>query len=336
MRKNLISIVRLGGVICCVICGVLCLSGPAVFAQPSQPAAVRSFGVLGPDDSITVLALNCEEISKEWRIGATGDVTFPLIGRVHLAGTTIEQAQELIAVKLKRYLHEPQVTVFPTELRSRPVTVAGAVEKPGQYQMTNATTLFDALIRSGGPKNPGATVTVKRSVEAGGIRGDGVKMDKDGSYTMIEFELKSVMDGTDGPGPNADFSLRPFDVITVAPAAAPRYVHIVGEVTHPGSAELVTQDRVSLMKLIAVAGGLTHTAAASNTLIMHVSAEGVQTSTAIINVNKILEGKMKDLDLIAGDIVMVPSSKLKVYSQMFTSTAMSAGLSTAIFSLGKF
>ena len=326
-----------------LLAGVLAVAIVADFASqaalaqsPSPRSAAQSGVVLGPDDSVNVLALNCEEISKEWRIGSTGDVTFPLIGRVHLGGLTVEQSEQEIAIRLKRYLRDPQVTLFPAELRSRPVTVAGAVERPGRYQISNSTTLFDVLVQAGGPKNAGATITIKRSVKEGTISGAEVKMDKDGSYTMAEFELKAVMDGPNGPGPRADFKLQPFDIITLAPTAAPRYVHIVGEVNHPGSVELVTQDTVSLMKLIAVAGGLSHVASPGNTLIMHISSQGVQTSTATVDLKKIMSGRSKDLDLIDGDIVLVPSSKAKVLSGMLTSTALTSGVSTAIFTLAKF
>ena len=58
--------------------------------------------------------------------------------------------------------------------------------------------------------------------------------------------------------------------------------------------------------------------------------------TSRVNVKKIMEGKSKDLDLSAGDIVMIPSSKTKVFSQMFTSTAMNAGLSSVMYTLARF
>ncbi len=305
-------------------------------AQTAVPSTEKGDALLGPDDSITVLVLNCEEISKEWQIGATGDVSFPLIGRLHLAGLTREHAEALIAGKLARYVKDPQVTVHTTTLRSRPFTVAGAVEKPGRYQMSSPTTLLDALVLAGGPKNAGSTVMVKRSMAAGPIQAPGVKVDKDGEYALVEFDLKSVMDGPNGPAPVADFQLQPLDVVTVSPSTAPRLVHIVGEVARPGAIELVTQETMSLMKLIAVAGGLTNTASTGNALIMHINADGIQTATGVVNVKRIMQGKVKDLDLIAGDIVLIPSSRVKSLSSMLTSTGMNAGLTTAIFMLGRY
>jgi protein involved in polysaccharide export with SLBB domain len=159
-------------------------------------------------------------------------------------------------------------------------------------------------------------------------------MDASGSNSMAEFELKSVLDGPDGPGPNADFHVLPYDVVTVAATAPPRLVHIVGEVTRPGSAELVTQESVSLMKMVATAGGLTRIANPGDTLIMHISPEGIQTSTSIVDLGKIMKGKSKDIDLISGDIVMVPSSRAKVISGMITGPMLSVGLSSLL--LGRF
>lgn len=319
-----------------VACFGLASRDSVLFAQASRDAASRSGTILGPDDSITIVALDCEEISKLWRISTTGDVNFPMIGRVHLAGMSVEQAEQSIMAKLQRYLKNPQLTVYPTEVRSRPVTVAGAVERPGKYQIATNTTLFDAIILAGGPKNAGSIITVKRIISQGKIAGPDVRMDRDGSSTMVEFNLKDVADGPDGPGPKADFGLLPFDVITVVPAAAPRYVHIVGEVNRPGSVELVTQDSVSLMKVMAVAGGLTRVAAPGSTMILHINPEGVQTSNAIVDVKKIMDGKSKDLDLIGGDIILVPSSKAKLISQMFASSALTSGVSSVMYTLARF
>lgn len=314
------------------------LTLPAMAAQAIEEMSKkeRPAALLGPDDSITILALNCEEISKEWRIGASGDVTFPLIGRQHLAGLTVEQAEQAIAMRLKRFVKDPQVTLYAGEQRSRPVTVSGAVEKPGRYQLAPGSTLFDALIMAGGPRNAGSRLSVRRKADGEMIGGASVKTDKEGAYTLAEFELREVTDGPEGPGRYAQFALQPYDVITVSFVAAPRFIHIVGEVNRPGSVELVLQDSVSVMKLIAVAGGLSRTASPSNALIMHFSPEGHQTSTAYVDLRKVLTGKVKDLELMSGDILMIPSSKAKVVAQMFTGTALSAGLSTAIFTLARF
>jgi protein involved in polysaccharide export with SLBB domain len=90
------------------------------------------------------------------------------------------------------------------------------------------------------------------------------------------------------------------------------------------------------MKVVAVAGGLSRVAAAGSTLILHINREGIQTSTAIVDLKKIMTGKSKDLDLIDGDIILVPSSNAKVIAGMLSGSALNSGISTAIFTLAKF
>lgn len=309
------------------------LSGQSASQEPAVQvdASQRTF-VLGPDDSFTVAALNIEEISKDWRVGAGGDVTFPMVGRVHLAGLTVEQAEARLTELLTKYVKDPQVSIFVQQVRSRPVTVAGAVLRPGVVQISNWTTLSSLLVSVGGPeKNAGKLVTVRRSVREGTLTGPSVKMDSTGTYAVAELELKTVLDGSNGPGANADFRIYPNDMVTVAATPPARYVYIVGEVVRPGPAELVTQDSVSLMTLVATAGGLTRLASAGKTLILHVNADGVQTSTSSVNLKKVMYGKAKDVALTSGDIVMIPSSQAKSLSTMVTTSALNAGLSSLLY-----
>src|ERR1700722_9890630 len=51
---------------------------PVVAGHMSSPD-----DVIGSDDSITIACLESEEISKTWRVTSTGDVSLPLVGRIH-------------------------------------------------------------------------------------------------------------------------------------------------------------------------------------------------------------------------------------------------------------
>src|SRR5262245_38261235 len=110
------------------ICVPLHAQTPAE-AGPSM-ARMRQARV-GPDDTVTIYALNVEEISKAWRVSATGDLSLPMIGRVRAAGLTVEQLEKQIANQLEQFVLQPQVTLYVSESRSQPVTVTGAVDKPG-------------------------------------------------------------------------------------------------------------------------------------------------------------------------------------------------------------
>lgn len=291
--------------------------------KDNVPARPRPGAVAGPEDSLTIVALSAEEISKTWRVGSSGDLNLPLVGRIRVAGLTIEQIERELVERLKEFVIEPQVTVYISEFRSQPVNVTGAVERPGVTQMQGSRTLFDVLMLVGGPKNSGSTLTLTRSLEKGRIPYPGARIKSDGKYSSVTLDLKDVMEGKSAA---ANLMVEPADVIAVAEARQPAYVHIVGEVNKPGAVELVTQPTVSLMKVLAVAGGFTRTASPKHTLIRHIGAEGLQTEAAFVDVKKIMSGKAKDLELSAGDIVIVGTSQLMTYLNTASTSALSAGI----------
>jgi polysaccharide export outer membrane protein len=284
--------------------------------------------VVGPEDTLTIVALNCEEISKPWRVGVSGEINLPIVGTLHAAGKTVEQIQQELAVKLKPFIIEPQVTVYISELRSRPITVTGAVVNPGILQLQGPGTIFSAVMLAGGFKSGAATVTLTRSLDRGRIDFDGVS-EVDDKFSVLELPAKDI---ADGHSVGANIPVQPQDVISVLEDKQQRLVHIMGDVEKPGAVELVNQSTISLVKLLAVAGGLTRTSSPQNTVIRHIGPEGIQSEMSKVNLKTIIEGKAKDLELTAGDIVVVPSSDFKYYLQ----TAPQAAITSGFFILGKF
>lgn len=311
-----------------ILAAAVLLSG--VSALEAQNDTRKSQGVrIGSEDTVSIYALGAEEISKNWRVGVSGDIILPMLGPVRAAGLTTEELETVLTGRLKQYLKEPHVSVFIAEFRSQPVTVVGAVHKPGTLQMEGAKTLFDVMIRAGGPKDSGPTVTLTRSLAVGPISFPGAHPSPDGKYSVVDLELTEVMEGR---GAAANLTVFPLDVIAVSEKKQPRAVHISGEVSKPGAVELVTQESISLMKVLALAGGLTQLASPRRTLIVHVNEQGKQTSQALIDLDKTMKGKAKDVELVPGDIVIIPSNRTGSYIQSAATSAISAG----IFTLGRF
>src|SRR6185295_20412598 len=91
-------------------------------ATPSPGEAQPSTYILGPGDTITIRALNVEEISeKPVRIGTSGIIKFPMMGRIKAAGLTLEQLEAEITSRWKDSLIKPEVAVAITESGSQPV-----------------------------------------------------------------------------------------------------------------------------------------------------------------------------------------------------------------------
>ena len=325
-----------------ILCLGLCLGLPLLLASaqqvqrpaesnsadsmPSAYATVQSDGaaVIGTDDVITIEALNVEEISKAWKVGGGGDLSLPIVGRVHAAGMTAGQLEEELSTRLKQFVRNPQVTVFISEFHGHPATVSGAVEKPGVVQLQGPTSLFEVLVAAGGTKEAGPTVTLTRGRESGTIPNPNARTTVDGAYSVIELPLKQVLQKD---SPEANLAVVAGDVVMVSKdQKLRRMVYVAGEVNRPGAIELVTQSKVSFSQALAMAGGLTHVASPGKTILRHIDKEGLETTSVRVDAKRILSGQQKDMALEDGDIVIVPSSRVAIYLETMTSSAISSSM----------
>jgi polysaccharide export outer membrane protein len=295
---------------------------PSAYATTQMPAETAA--PISPDDLVTIEALNVEEISKAWRVGGSGDLSLPIVGRIHAAGMTVDQLEQELTARLKQFVRNPQVTVFISEFRGHPVTVSGAVEKPGVVQLQGPASLFDVLVDAGGPKDAGATLTLTRNRDYGVISYPDAKTSADGAYSVAEVPLKDVAQKDTAA---ANIAVLPYDVITVSKDdRRRRLVYVAGEVNRPGAIELVNQDKVSLSQALAMAGGLTRLASSKKTILRHVDKNGMEVASIHVNAHRILDGQEKDLPLRDGDILIVPTNRLAVYTEAMTSTAISSSV----------
>ncbi len=303
--------------------GGMALKGQEKSSQASVQTAGLRDGVIGPNDALNIFVRAAEEMTKTWRVGPDGQLNLPLVGTVEAAGKTVDQFERMLTTKLKEFLLNPQVTVSIADTRSAPVTILGAVGTPGTLQLEGRKTLLDILMAVGGPKDAGPTLTLSRRAAQGPIPLPEAHEDDGGKYSVATLNLKDILSGRT---PAANLIMQPQDVISVSvlPPPLPRLVQIIGEVAKPGAIELVHKESVSIMQALAAAGGPTHTAAAGRTVIMHVNVDGRRTEIAQIDLRKILEGKVKDIELVAGDIVVVPTSQVKSYLDIVARTMVSS------------
>ena len=100
------------------------------------------------------------------RVGDHGTANIPLVGKVYLAGFELEGAEQAVAaagVSRGMFL-DPHVTVTMHTQRINRVTVIGAVEKPGVYELPRGSSLLSALVAAGGmSKDAGTEVELRPS-----------------------------------------------------------------------------------------------------------------------------------------------------------------------------
>lgn len=80
-------------------------------------------------------------------VTSNGDINFPVLGPVHVAGLTTEQVREELIKLLSKDVEDPMVTVALVNFK---VNVAGEVKTAGQIELSgNRCTILDALSAAG-------------------------------------------------------------------------------------------------------------------------------------------------------------------------------------------
>lgn len=101
-------------------------------------------------DSLNVSVWGEETLQKEAIVLPDGSITFPLAGRVDVAGATVVEVEKKITEKLKVYLPDPQVTVVVSGINGNQIFILGKVLTPGPVLMSGPMTVMQALSLNGG------------------------------------------------------------------------------------------------------------------------------------------------------------------------------------------
>jgi polysaccharide biosynthesis/export protein len=137
---------RLTKLTCLILVAMLTYGAmDAVSAQPQNGYQYQ----LGPNDVVRVQVFGEEDLTVESKVGGDGTINFPLLGSVPIAGKTVNELQEYLAVRLAEgYVRSPKVTVLM--VRYRNFYVYGEVKLPGGYPYEAGLTVQKAVSLAGG------------------------------------------------------------------------------------------------------------------------------------------------------------------------------------------
>ncbi len=295
-------------------------------APPGACGQVSQY-VLGPDDQVSVLISDLEEINgRQFRIDKDGELELPLAGRVDASGKTVDQLGREIEQRLRRFVRNPSVVVSVTDFRSQPVSVIGAVGLPGMYQVQGCKTLLQILSLAGGLKpEAGDTIRVTRQLRWGRVPLPSAEKDSTGHFSIGSVNVKSIMDADK---PEENIVIAPEDVISVPKA---ELVYVVGAVHKPGG--FVLQDEsISVLQVISLAEGPEKTAATKKAKIMRTIAGTTDRAEIPVDLAKLLSGKTaSDPRLRANDILFVPDSAARSFGSKAMDAAITALAGAAIY-----
>jgi polysaccharide export outer membrane protein len=112
-----------------------------------DPEAARPFNLINIAISDQRLAATGRETLQSYIVDPDGNVDFPVLGKIKLAGLNRQQANNLIEEMLLDYIKDPIVNIRTVNYK---ITVLGEVNRPGTYTTVNERiTLLEALSLAG-------------------------------------------------------------------------------------------------------------------------------------------------------------------------------------------
>ena len=251
-------------------------SGEASFpAAANIPVPARY--TIGPGDVLEVNFYGQQTGSHTLGVNAEGQIHFPEVGPVSVAGKSFEEVRELIDETVDEHFVGVNVAVSIGELRAMQIFVTGDVFQPGSYTVSSLATLSNALLSSGGVRRIGSLRNVQ--------------LKRDGE-TVTTFDLYDLLLEGDI---SADVRLQDGDVVHV-PSIGPT-VAVGGEVTRPAIYEL--RHDLTAERLLEMAGGTTPEADAGYAEISRRTEDGYKTVAELdLREPEDLEKQLRDGDVL--------------------------------------
>ena len=121
--------------------------------SPDAPsiAPLESNYRIAPMDTLSVKVFRSQDLSGDYQVDLTGNISLPLVGEIQAANlTTAQLDQKLTQVLGTKYFENPDVSVGIKASTRRSVTVDGAVKQAGTFPLAGPTSLMQAVALAGG------------------------------------------------------------------------------------------------------------------------------------------------------------------------------------------
>jgi len=246
---------------------------------------------IGPKDLLEIHVFEVPDLNVERRVSDSGSIDLPLLGEIPVSGMTAADVKgKLESLLTAKYVNRASVSVVIKEFANSPVSILGAVQRPGPLNVSGNWYLLQAISAAGGlTQQAGRVIYVLRQ-------------SPNGLSDKLEIQVDDLFRGSSSAW---NIPIYPSDVVNV-PARSTVKVFCLGEVKSPGALEFDSDDRISLLSVIAKAGGLSDRA--SNSIrIKHRGSDGKDVER-VVNFRRVVAGKDPDPILARDDVVIVKES----------------------------
>jgi polysaccharide biosynthesis/export protein len=262
----------------------LCCSGMLILAAVSAGLMAQEVGgdyAIGPKDLLDIHVVELPEVSIDRRVSDSGTIDLPMVGEIPVAGmTAAELRAKLEAILTAKYVNRATVTVAVKEFNN----------KPGSLSISGRWTLIKAITAAGGlTERAGRKILVLRRAD-------------NGLSDTLEISTPDLFQSATAVW---NIPIYPADIINVVPRTT-FTVFCIGEVKGAGALQLESEDRLTLLSVIAKAGGLTDRAS-KKIRIKRRGADGKDVET-VVDYKRILAGEDPDPDIQPNDVIIVKES----------------------------
>jgi polysaccharide export outer membrane protein len=225
----------------------------ALAAAPAAGASPAADYVVGEGDVLQVTVFDHPDLATTSRVTREGQIRFPLIGQVFVAGLAVPRVADVITARLANgYIIDPQVTVSVQEYRARKVNIIGRVNRPGVYEFRGKLSFLELLSRAEG-----------LAPDAGG---QAVLTRADPREPKVQIDLRALL--TRG-NTALDVEVRDGDSVYIGEAGV---FYLTGEVRRPG--EYRFEEGMTVIRALTLAGGFTERAATDRLHVIRAEESG--------------------------------------------------------------
>lgn len=260
---------------------------------------------LGPHDVISIKVWDEEDLSGDFEVNSNGDLVINWLDPIPVKGLQLDEVRDKILNLLKtKYIRKPKITLISIkEYSSNKVSIMGEVNKPGDYRISDSSTMLDVVLKAGGPStNASNSLVLLRKVKMKEAEGE----KESESFEKKTFNLHNLMTRKKDL---ANINLANSDVIYIPSSkgisdsgSVDTGITVMGAVKKMGVFQY--KEGYTAMGAIIDAGGFTKFAKKNRTLL--VRGKGKNRKNYVLKMGDVMDKghKKKDVPLKPGDIII--------------------------------
>jgi polysaccharide export outer membrane protein len=282
-------------------------TGGSANPHPSTPLTVPvddpALYRIGPGDVLEIRVAKHDDLSLTTRVDNNGYIRLPRVENDIRAACRTEKSLADEIEKSMWFLRRPDVYVSVKEYNSKPVSVLGAVNSPGRFQLQREVKLLELITLVNGPSAQAGKVI--HLIHTASTRACGDAANSDVEPTEItegftEFPIEETMRAVAAYNP----VIQPGDIVRIPDAPEPPKAYIIGSVTNPQAIPL--KEPITITQAIAIANG---TAPGANTDKIRIIRQlpGSTTKTELlVSLKLVNSNRGEDIVLQPNDVINIP------------------------------